>query len=154
MPASVAGPHGNKYLLPLSAFVCVWSRTSSATECEPVLTYSAVFPFALWCFHLPLKESFIQRPSLCWWVSADQTLHHVCGCWCGQKALEPAIHHQILIRFHHSASADIWFIALGALFESLKVNKGSWVNVSVVLVWGASLTCGKLVRNNGTGWDR
>lgn len=94
---------------------------------------------------LLLRESLIQRPSLCWWLSVDQTLCHVCGRCCGQKALQPAIHHQILIRFHHRATADIWFIALGAILEFLTVNKGSLGNVNVVLFWGASVTWGRLV---------
>lgn len=101
---------------------------------------------AMWWVHLLLTESFIQQPSLCWWLSVDQTLCHVCGCCCGQKALQPAIHHQILIQFHRSATADIWFIALGALFEFLTVNKGSRGNVNVVLVWGASMTWRRMVK--------
>lgn len=45
-------------------------------------------------------------------------------------------------------------IALGALFEFLTVNKGSRGNVNVVLVWGASMTWGRMVKYNGGTWDR
>lgn len=100
--------------------------------------------FAVWWILLLLRESLIQRPSLCWWLSVVQTLCPVCGCCCGQKALQPAIHHQILIRFHHRTTADIWFIPLGAILEFRTVNKGSLGNVNVVLFWGTSVEWEKL----------
>lgn len=49
------------------------------------------------------------------------------------KAPQPTIHHQILIRFHHSTTADIWFIALGALFEFKSTRDHEEMSI---LTWG------------------
>lgn len=88
------------------------------------------------CLACPFtSEGVINPPAFpplmtkCW-------LDSVSPLWPCSKALQPAIHHQILIWFHRRASADIWFMALGAILEFLTVNKGSLGNVNVVLVWG------------------
>lgn len=113
-----------------------------------------LFDVFSWMFlqwvHLLLKGSFIQRPPLHWWLSVERTVCRVCGCGCGQKPLQPAIHHQILIRFHHSAMADIWFIALGALFEFLTVNKGSW-EMPMLCLWRPN-DMRENGENNGAVW--
>lgn len=103
-----------------------WAKVSDSVSCV----------VCFWCLACPFTFEGVINPAAfpplmtkCWLDSAS-------WLWPRSKALQPAIHHQILIWFRHHAGADIWFITSGAILEFLTVNKGSLGNVNVLLVWG------------------
>lgn len=55
------------------------------------------------------------------------------------SASQQAIHHQILTRFHQTATPDIWCIAWGALALILRSQWG--IEGNVFVLWRCSVTC-------------
>lgn len=107
--------------------------------------------FSVQWAHSLLKESFIQRAVLCWWLSVDQTVCCVCGCCCGPTVSHTSFHIDTVPPQHHG-----WHLiyGLGCTFWIPNSQQGIMRKCQCGVDVEHLTDIEEFGKNNGCYWER